>query len=216
MRWLLGALAAWFLAATLAYRFAGGLSWRHAILSAAYFEVQADIFSQGYSFWGQSVAFGVVVALILREAFENYSERCRLMAGLLKDHTIIIGYSHLGKRLVEECIKNKTPYCLIEKDASLVDDLLRKGEPVIVDDAASEDALPAANIKEALQVIIATHDVETAIVVTKTARDANPKARIAARTAMDNLKGVLEKLGADYVYSQSLSAFNEITKVMKV
>ncbi|MBI4678679.1 MAG: hypothetical protein HY748_13960 [Elusimicrobia bacterium] len=46
--------------------------------------------------------------------------------------------------------------------------------------------------------------------------DANPRVRIAARYALDSLAGVLEKLGADYVYSQSLSAFNEITRVLKV
>ncbi|MBI5244276.1 MAG: NAD-binding protein [Elusimicrobia bacterium] len=216
MRRLLAVLALWLAAAALAFRFFGRLSWHDALLSALYLKVQPDAFSQGYSFWGQSFVFGVVIALILRETMENYAERCRLMAGLLRDHTIIIGYTHLGKRLVGHCINNKIPYCLIEKNRALVDDLLRKGEPVVVDDACTPDALPSANIKHARQVILASNNIETAIIVTKNARDANPEVHIAARCAMDNLVGVLEKLGADYVYSASLAAYNEITKILKV
>lgn len=215
MRRLLAVLALWMAAATLAFRFFGRLSWHDALLSALYLEVQPGEFSQGYSFWGQSFIFGVVIALILRETMENYAERCRLMAGLLRDHTIIVGYTTLGKRLVDHCIKNKIAYCLIEKNRALVDDLLRKGEPVIVDDACTPDALPSANIKHARQLILASNNIETAIIVTKNARDANPGVHIAARCAMDSLVGVLEKLGADYVYSASLAAYNEITKVLK-
>lgn len=216
MRRLLALLALWLAAAVLAFRFLGRLPWHDALLSAFYLEVQPDVFSQGYSFWGQTFVFGVVIALILRETMENYAERCRLMAGLLKDHTIVVGYTHLGKRLVEHCVKNNLPYCLVERNRSLADDLLRQGEPVVVDDACSADALPAAGIAKARQVIIASNNIETAILVTKNARDANPDVRIAARCSQDNMIGVLQKLGADYVYSTSLSAFNEITKVLKV
>jgi len=216
MRRLLALLALWLGAAALAFRFLKGLPWHDALLSALYLEVLPDAFSQGYSFWGQSFVFGVVIALILRETMENYAERCRLMAGLLKDHTIIVGYTHLGRRLVEHCIKNGMPYCLVEKNRSLADDLLRQGEPVVVDDACSGDALPAAGIAKAKLLIIASDNIETAIIVTKNAREANPKIGIAVRCARDNMIGVLQKLGADYVYSASLAAFNEITKVLKV
>lgn len=214
MRWMLGFVAFWFAAATLAFRWGGGLHWHDAVMSSLYFEVQPGVFSQGYSFWGQSMIFGVVVALLLREALENYKERCRLMAKMLKGHTIIVGYTHLGKRLVEHCLHNGIPYALIERDSALVDDLLRKGEPVVVDDACSADALPAVNVKEAKQLIIASNNLETAIILTKAARDANAHLRIAVRCHLDQIVSVLEKLGADQVYSTSLSAFNEIAKTL--
>lgn len=214
VRWILAFLAAWFLAALAAYRFVGGLSWLDALLSALYFEVQPGIYSQAYAFWGQSILFGVVGAVLVRETMENHAERCRVMAGYVKDHTIIVGYTHVGKRLVEHCIKNRLPYVLIEQDASLVDDLLRQSEPVIVDDARSKDALPAANIKEAKQLIIASNNIETALIVTKNAHELNASCVIASRCAIDDLVGVLEKLGAKHVYSTSMAAFQELAKLV--
>lgn len=214
MRWPLAGLGAWFLASALAFRWLGGQGWADALLSAFYLQVGDGPFAQGYSFWGQSLVFGVVLGLLLREVLENYTERCRLMAGMLREHTIIVGYSHLGARLVAHCLERGSPYVLIEKDRHLVDDLLRRGEPVVVDDARTPDALPAANVKAAKRLIIACNDVETALIVTKTAREANPSIFIAARCPVDGLIGVLQKLGADYVYSASLAAYNDITKAL--
>ncbi|MBI2790266.1 MAG: NAD-binding protein, partial [Elusimicrobia bacterium] len=73
-------------------------------------------------------------------------------------------------RLVDHCIRHKLPYVLIEKHEEAVDDLLRRSEPVIVDDARSRDALPSANIAAAKRVIVASNDIETALIVTKNAR----------------------------------------------
>ncbi|MBI3549704.1 MAG: NAD-binding protein [Elusimicrobia bacterium] len=213
-RGMLTVVGVWFVLGFLGFHFGGGLDWRDSFLSAIYFEVQPDNFSQGYAFWGQSMLFGFVVAALLRETQENHTERCRVMSGLMKNHTIIVGFTHLGSRLVDHCIANKIPYVLIEKEKRLVDDLIRANEPVIVDDARSRDALPSANITHARRVIIAANNIETALVVTKNARDANPSCRIAARCAIDDLVGVLEKLGADRVYLASLAAFNELSQFL--
>jgi len=209
-RWILGAIALWTLAAVLAFRWGSGLSWADAWLSALYFEVQPGVFCQGYAFWGQSVVFGVLVALLLRETLENYAERCRLMAQVMEDHTIIVGYTHLGRRLVEHCIAKGLPYVLIERNRALVDDLLRAGEPIIVDDARTPDALPQANLARARRVVIASDNIETALIVTKRAKEGNPACQVIARCAVDDLAGILEKLGADQVFSASRAAFAEI------
>ena len=214
-RALLSLLALWLVCGALFFRFGRELSWTDAWLTAFYFEVQPDAPGQGYAFWGQSLLFGVFVALLLRDTLENYAERCRLMAGLVTEHTIIVGYTHLGKRLVDHCLAQGMPYVLIEKDRALVDDLLRKGEPVVVDDARSADALHAANIAGARRLIVASNNMETALIVTKEAREANPACKIAVRCPLDELAGVLEKLGADHVYSASLAAFKELTALMR-
>ena len=204
----------WFAGGLALYRRLGGRGWIDAALSAAYLQVGPESFSQAYTFWGQAVLFGIVVGLVLREALENYKERCRLMAGQVKDHTIVIGYSHLGRRIVQHCIDRKLPYTLIERNSAAVDDLLRLGEPVIVDDARTEDALPAANIKEAKRVIIASDNLETSLIVTKNARELNPACKISARCGRDELVAVLQKIGADHVYSTSLAAFNELKQML--
>lgn len=213
LRWLLAAIALWLGLGAAAFRLRGA-TWGESILDALYVRVDGDAWAQGYAFWGQSLLFGVLVALVLRETLENQVERCRAMTRLVKDHTIIIGYTHLGARLVEHCIAQKLPFVLIEKNREVVDDLLRRGEPVLVDDAKTKDALPAANIAQARRLIIASNNIETALLVTKRAREANPECRVITRCADDELVEVIQGLGAQHVFSASQAAFQEIAPLL--
>jgi len=206
--------ALWFAAGLAGFHWGNELSWWDSFLAAFYFEIQTGKMAQGYVFWGQSIIFGVFVTLVMRETLENHVERCRSMSELVKDHTIIIGYSHLGERLVQHCIDKKMPYVVIELKKELVDDLLRRNEPVVVDDARSKDALPAANIKQAKRLIVASNNIETALIVTKRARDANPGLEILVRCNFDDFTDLLEKLGADKVYSTSLTTFQALSTHM--
>ncbi len=210
LRWILVALVIWFGAAALAYRSLGGLPWPHAVMSALYLEVQPSPFSQGYALWGQFVVFGLLMAFLMRELLENHSERCRLMSKLVSDHTIIVGYTHLGARLVEHCLSRGQPFVLIEKNRELVDDLLRRGEPVLIDDARTSDCLPAANIAAAKRLVVSSNNLETALIVTKHARHLNPKLKIAVRCPDDEMVEILRHLGADHVYSASQAAFQSL------
>lgn len=210
MRHILAFLAVWFTAAALGFRFGLGLPWSHALASTFYFEVQSHALAQGYSFWGQTLIFGVLFAALMRETMENHIERCRTMAGLIHGHTIVVGYTHLGERIVSHCAEKGLPYVLLEKNKELVDELLRRGEPVVVDDARSKDALPAAGVARAKRLIVASNNIETALIVTKRARDVNPSLEILVRCGFDEFADVLEKLGANKVYSTSLVTFREL------
>jgi len=99
---------------------------------------------------------------------------------------------------------------LIEKDSLAVDDLLRAGEPVIVDDAKQESTLLDAGVERARLIVITSNVIETALLVTKRARDHNKKANIIVRCYLDEFTEILESLGANEVISSSKSAFNEI------
>lgn len=211
VRWVLLFTAGWFLAGIAGFRYGNGLPWSDALLSAFYFEIQSGTMAQGYAFWGQSIIFGVLVGVLMRETLENHVERSRAMSELVKNHTIIIGYSHLGQRLVEHCIAHRLPYVVVEKSKELVDDLLRRGEPVVVDDARSKDALPAANVAGAKRLIVASNNIETALIVTKRARDANPGLEILVRCNHDDFNDLLEKLGANKVYSTSQVTFEQLS-----
>lgn len=214
LRWLLAAIGAWLTLAALAFRLRGD-GWRNAWMEALYFRVEGDPFSQGYGFWGQSLLFGILVALVLRETLENQVERCRLMSRLVKDHTIIIGYTHLGARLVEHCRARNLPYVLIEKNRELVDDLLRAGEPILIDDAKTRDALPAADIGKAERLIVASNNIETALLVTKRARELNPRCQVIVRCPDDELVEVIQGLGASLVFSASQAAFQRIVGALE-
>jgi len=91
-----------------------------------------------------------------------------------------------------------------------VDHLVRAGEPVVVDDAKQESTLIDAGVDHADLIVITTNSIETALLVTKRARERNKKATIVVRCYLDEFTEILESLGANEVISSSKSAFKEI------
>lgn len=90
-----------------------------------------------------------------------------MLAGELRNHVIVVGYTHLGARIVEHPREAGLPYVLVDRDPAVVDDLVRDGEPVVVDNAKQDSTLVDAGIAHARTVVVATNNVETALLVTK-------------------------------------------------
>ena len=133
-----------------------------------------------------------------------------MLAGEIKNHVIVVGYTHLGARIVQHLRDAHAEYVLIDQDPTAVDDLVRAGEPVIVDNAKQDSTLIDAGVIYAKTVIVATNNVETALLVTKKAREKNPAAHIIVRCYVDDFAEILETLGANEVISSSKSAFEGI------
>ena len=211
-RGVLSILALWFFFGFSVYAFHYGLSLRDAVLTSLFFKQDSSNFTYTYSIWTQGIIFGVTFGILYQNVLEKYNpERtCRMMAEESSDHIIVIGYSHLGRRIVTHLREQDIPYCLIERDRDAVDDLLRDQQPVIVDDAREMDALADANVASARAVIIASNNLETALLVTKRARELNKDCMIVARCYQDEFAEILESLGANEVISSSKNAFNDI------
>ena len=193
-------IAAWFLLGTLVFRYAGGLGLEDAILNAVYLKKSAGEIWELYSFWGQCVLFGIVISIFFLQALQRYNpqEGCRMLAGELRNHVIVVGYTHLGARIVEHLRETGLPYVLVDRD------------PGVVDNAKQDSTLLDAGILHARTVVVATNNVETALLVTKKAREKNPQAHIIVRCYMDDFAEILETLGANEVISSSKSAFEGI------
>jgi hypothetical protein len=211
-RWGFVLLTLWFALGTILFFRLEHLSLPEAFLNAIYLRVQLGSLWVLYSFWGQCVLFGIVISIFILQALERYNpqEGCRMLASEMKDHVIVVGHGHLGGHLVDHLRQNARPYVLIEKDSMAVDELIRAGEPVIVDDAKQESTLIDAGVDRARLIVITSNVIETALLVTKRARDRNKKATIVVRCYLDEFTEILESLGANEVISSSKSAFNEI------
>ena len=70
--------------------------------------------------------FGIVISVFLLQAVQQYNpqEACRMLAKEMKDHAIVVGYTHLGERVVEFLRQAKRPYVLVDRDPTAVDDLV--------------------------------------------------------------------------------------------
>jgi TrkA-N domain len=211
-RWGFILLGFWFALGTFAFHQIEHLPIREALLTAFYLRVHRGSLWELYSFWGQCVLFGIVISIFILQALQRYNpqEGCRMLASEMKDHVIVVGHGHLGARLVGHLRTTARSYVLIDKDPAIVDDLIRAGEPVIVDNAKQESTLVDAGVDRANLVIITANNIETALLVTKHARDRNKKASIVVRCYLDEFTEILESLGANEVISSSKSAFNEI------
>jgi len=211
-RWGFLVIGVWFLLGTLVFRYSAGLSYRDAVLNAVYLERSDGQLWELYSFWGQCVLFGIVISIFFLQALQRYNpqEGCRMLAGEIKNHVIVVGYTHLGARIVQHLRDAHAAYVLIDQDPTAVDDLVRIGEPVIVDNAKQDSTLTDAGVAHAKTVIVATNNVETALLVTKKARERNPSAHIIVRCYVDDFAEILETLGANEVISSSKSAFEGI------
>src|SRR6266481_2434168 len=211
-RWGFALLALWFALGTIIFYSFERLSLRDALLNALYLRVQPGSLWVLYAFWGQCVLFGIVISIFILQALQRYNpqEGCRMLASEMKDHVIVVGHGHLGGHLVDHLRQTARAYVLIEKDSMAVDDLVRSGEPVIVDDAKQESTLIEAGVDRARLIVITSNVIETALLVTKRSRERNKKATIIVRCYMDEFTEILESLGANEVISSSKSAFNEI------
>jgi len=211
-RWGFLVIGVWFLLGTLVFRYSAGLTYRDAVLNAVYLERSDGQLWELYSFWGQCVLFGIVISIFFLQALQRYNpeEGCRMLAGEIKNHVIVVGYTHLGARIVQHLRDAHAAYVLIDQDPTAVDDLVRVGEPVIVDNAKQDSTLIDAGVAYAKTVVVATNNVETALLVTKKARERNPAAHIIVRCYVDDFAEILETLGANEVISSSKSAFEGI------
>lgn len=215
---LLGFFFLWFLAGFSVYFFILKLTFPEALMASFFFKRVDHDFSHAYMMWSQGIIFGVIFTFILQNVVSKYNpERgCRMIAKEMCNHIIVVGYSHLGERLVSYFRANKIPYCLIEKDKEAIDELLRDGEAIVVDNAKELDALKDAGIEKAKAVIVASNNLETALIVTKRARQYNAACQIITRCFDDQFSEIIESLGANEVISSSKNAFEDLVKMLKL
>ena len=76
------------------------------------------------------VFFGFILTALL----ERYSpvQLGRTQARSLSNHTIVVGYEHLGMRIVDFLRDRDRPYSVVEHSEAAVQDLLDDEEPIVV------------------------------------------------------------------------------------
>lgn len=119
----------------------------------------------------------------------------------LKDHIIVCGYGNTGVETVDELVKAKKQFVVIEKDEHKVAELKKHGHLVMEGDATDDEVLERAGVNQANSLIATLANDADNVYVVLTAKGMNPKLRIIAR-AIDQLScKKLIRAGADKVVS---------------
>jgi hypothetical protein len=157
--------------------------------------LNAGDFANFYSLIWPILLEVIVFGFIMGELLEKYNPliTSRILAKHKRNHTVIIGYNHLSERVIEYCIATKKPYCIIEDNEELVEDLINLGCPVVVGDPTETTNLAFVSIKRAKEVFICIDDARIAIICTEKIRKANQECPIYVRAFEDHVHEYLKQ-----------------------
>jgi len=127
----------------------------------------------------------------------------------VNDHTVIIGYGVKGRSAANSLVDSGTPrtkVVVVSPDRGAVDEATRDGFVGVVGDGRREDVLRDAAIERARQVVVATDEDDTSILVTLTARRLAPNATIVAAVRESQNADILRQSGANTVIPTAESA----------
>ncbi len=147
----------------------------------------------------------LIFSSIIEGTFGEIIRRQRMEKKLakIKSHFIICGYGAVGEDVVNEFIRAKQPFLLIEKDKGILDKLLKDFPDTIyiIGDATDDEILRSAQIKKAKGVLAVLGKTADNLYICLSARSLNANLRIIARVIESESIDKLKKAGADYVFS---------------
>jgi voltage-gated potassium channel len=127
----------------------------------------------------------------------------------VRNHTVVIGYGTKGKTAVaamcgDEAASND--FVVVDIDQSALDHAVAADLVTVHGDATRSDVLRLASAQHASAIIVATGRDDTATLVTLTAREVAPNAKIVASIREAENQHLLKQSGADSVVVSSETA----------
>ena len=135
--------------------------------------------------------------------------RERIWRQHLKDHTIVCGFGTKGRAAITTLLAAGTArerILIIDHDRDAIEEATRGGFAAIHGSASRATVLEEAEVKRASAVIVASDRDDSAVLVTLTARELNPKATIVASAREAENVHLLRQSGADSVILSSGAA----------
>lgn len=133
----------------------------------------------------------------------------------MKNHVVVCGYGHVGRRTAEELSKSNVQVVIIENNPHTAEDASQDGFLVIEADATEGDnPLQQAHITSATGVISALPEDSKNVFVCMVARELNNNIRIIARGEHESSRQWLERAGANDVVIPGESAANLLASLV--
>lgn len=156
------------------------------------------------------VMFGYLVSsltqMLIETEFESVFGRRKLFKDIskLRDHYIICGAGRVGSRVLDELRRKNVNFIVIERDQAVAQQLLVRGDLVLVGDATDEMVLQGAHVREARALITTASSDPENVYIVLTARGLNPNLFIVARAIDEAAERQLMRAGANKVVSPVL------------
>ena len=139
-----------------------------------------------------------------RQAFKIQRWRSRV-----RNHTVVVGYGTKGRTAVAAMVGDEVApadIVVVDESAAALERAKSAGLVTVHGDATKSEVLRLASAQHANSIIVATDDDASAVLVTLTARELAPKAKIIAAAREAENQHLLRQSGADSTVVSSETA----------
>jgi voltage-gated potassium channel len=154
------------------------------------------------------VGLGVISYAVLEltafvvEGHLNKLLRLRKVDNMIKKvegHFIVCGAGRTGRHIVNELVKNKVPFVVIDRDVDKMETHNIHSHPHITGDATDDAVLLRAGIKKAKGLAAALETDELNLFLMLSAKNLNPKVRCVSKLVNESARDKMVRAGADAV-----------------
>ncbi|GAB2507995.1 potassium channel family protein [Nocardia heshunensis] len=127
----------------------------------------------------------------------------------VRNHTVVVGYGTKGRTAVDAMLADGVSagdIVVVDTDQQVLESAANAGLVTVHGSATRSDVLRLAGVQHAAALVVATNRDDTAVLVTLTAREINPKAKISAAVREAENTHLLRQSGADSVVVSSETA----------
>jgi voltage-gated potassium channel len=170
--------------------------------------VGISVFAYGISTAVAFVIEGQLTDVLKRRKMENQIEK-------LEKHCIICGAGDTGIHVIDEYIKMKMDFIVIERDSERLKRLLETREFLYIEgDATNDEVLIKSRIDKADGLVTALSDDKENLFVVLSARGLNPNLKIVSKAVESGVEEKLRKAGADEVIFPDVIGGLRIASIM--
>ncbi|GAA3983484.1 potassium channel family protein [Actinomadura viridis] len=127
----------------------------------------------------------------------------------VRDHIVVAGYGTKGRSAIKTLLSTgveRESIVVVDPDPGIVAEAAEAGLAGIVGDATRSSVLRQAAVERARVVVVASARDDTSVLITLTARQLNPQAKIQAAVRESENVPLLRQSGADHVITSSEAA----------
>src|SRR5215831_7480248 len=152
-------------------------------------------------------AVSVLTAFVVEGDLSNYfwKKRMSRIIEALKGHYVVCGASETGMRIIDELIKTKRPFVVIDSDEKAIATIRQMKDVCLIQgDAYDEQILASAGIERASAAAVVLPTDRDNLVTTLSIRTMNPKIRIVVKEIEPGMASRFRRAGADTIVNPTV------------
>lgn len=211
-RGVLALLVLWLLVNVAVFAVPLRLGLARALATVFFFDNAPGPWGNFYKTFSDVVVFGLLIGVYVSDQGRRYrpEETCRALASELRDHAVIVGWTHLGERLHALCVAQGVPVVVLEPSRTAVEALIREEHPLVVGSTEDPKDLEAAGVPRAALVLLAGDDLEAVTLGCHHVRALNRDCKLLARCPDEDVGEVLARIYKARVVSTSKLAARRV------